>query len=262
MKMQVFSDLHCEYNGASPLNLVREQTPADADLIVCAGDLTQDPRHGQMLLSNHFPEFPCAYVAGNHEYYRQYITDFYEPQPFSLSSDPVCWLECDELIIAGEARILGTTLWTDYKLFGDQARAMAVASVSMSDHGQILERNKVDDGWQVDVFKPASAFNRHQKSISWLRKKLLTPVKIPTVVVTHHCPHPKSVPAEFEFDEVTPAFCSDLSKIIEEFQPAVWIHGHTHTSFDYKIGDTRIVCNPYGYGYENPDFDARLVVEV
>lgn len=261
MKMHVFSDLHCEFNGAAPLNLVRSATPPDADLIVCAGDLTQDPRHGEMLLSKHFPEVPSVYVSGNHEYYRQCITDFDETAVSVHATDPVHLLECDELIIAGAARILGCTLWTDYELFGDRMRAMAVASVSMSDHGEIRVREKVDDVMFSRLFKPSDALKRHQKSIAWLRNKLSTSVKIPTVVVTHHAPHPESVAREFEFDEVTPAFCSDLSEIIEEFQPAVWIHGHTHSSFDYRIGDTRIVCNPNGYAYENPDFNPGLNVE-
>ncbi len=259
MKMHVFSDLHCEFNGYAPINLLRPHTPADADLVVCAGDLTQDPRHGEMLLSKHFPEFPSVYVAGNHEFYGECITDFDEQKGFTLSRDPVHRLECDELIIAGEARFLGCTLWTDYGLFEDRDRSMAVAEIVMSDHRQILERR--EDG-TPRLFKPADALSRHRESIAWLRQKLAEPVKIPTVVVTHHAPHPKSVPTEFEFDEATPAFCSDLSSIIEEFQQAVWIHGHTHTSFDYKIGDTRIVCNPYGYGYENSDFNPALIVEV
>ena len=32
-----------------------------------------------------------------------------------------------------------------------------------------------------------------------------------------------------------------------EHQPRLWIHGHTHESFDYQIGKTRVVCNPRGY---------------
>ena len=29
--------------------------------------------------------------------------------------------------------------------------------------------------------------------------------------------------------------------------PALWVHGHTHTSHDYRVGRCRIVCNPRGY---------------
>ena len=45
---------------------------------------------------------------------------------------------------------------------------------------------------------------------------------------------------------------------------SLWIHGHIHESFDYKIGKTRVVCNPRGYASieENKGFrpDYTLVV--
>ena len=31
----------------------------------------------------------------------------------------------------------------------------------------------------------------------------------------------------------------------------LWMFGHTHTSFDFMIDETRLVSNPYGYGDEN-----------
>ncbi|NBT05096.1 MAG: metallophosphoesterase, partial [Proteobacteria bacterium] len=66
------------------------------------------------------------------------------------------------------------------------------------------------------------------------------------------------------------AYVSDLDQLILD-HPAikVWSHGHTHTSFDYMIGDhCRVVCNPRGYynGYNNAglnlDFDPLLTIEV
>jgi len=47
---------------------------------------------------------------------------------------------------------------------------------------------------------------------------------------------------------------------------ALWIHGHTHDSFDYLVRDTRVVCNPRGYVkhdiQENASFDPALVVQI
>lgn len=46
----------------------------------------------------------------------------------------------------------------------------------------------------------------------------------------------------------------------------LWIHGHTHDSFDYRLNGTRVLCNPRGYARdgvnENALFDPQLVVEV
>ena len=45
----------------------------------------------------------------------------------------------------------------------------------------------------------------------------------------------------------------------------LWIHGHTHDSFDYVVNGTRVLCNPRGYAKnganENPLFDANLIAE-
>ena len=82
------------------------------------------------------------------------------------------------------------------------------------------------------------------------------------MVVTHHGPHEKSIAPKFRDTLLTAAFISDLSAVIETHQPALWVHGHTHVSFDYAVGDTRVLCNPYGYPGENRRFDPRLVVEV
>jgi hypothetical protein len=39
--------------------------------------------------------------------------------------------------------------------------------------------------------------------------------------------------------------------ILDHPKIKLWTHGHTHHSFDYVIGETRIVANPRGYiGYE------------
>jgi hypothetical protein len=100
-------------------------------------------------------------------------------------------------------------------------------------------------------------------------RTLAIPFDGPTVVVTHHAPHPDSVARRFENDPLTPAFVSDLSEVIDRWQPALWFHGHTHDNFDYRVGATRIVCNPKGYGpmppgrrIENVAFDVGRVVEV
>ena len=81
-------------------------------------------------------------------------------------------------------------------------------------------------------------------------------------MVTHHAPHWDSVHPRFRSDLVTGAYVSDLSALIEAYQPVLWVHGHTHNSSDYRLGATRIICNPHSYGRENPDFDGALVVEV
>ena len=73
-----------------------------------------------------------------------------------------------------------------------------------------------------------------------------------------------SVSARFNTDSLSPAFASRLELVIEEFAPALWIHGHTHDAFDYEIYGTRVVCNPRGYPEEAEryGFDTQLIVEI
>ena len=56
---------------------------------------------------------------------------------------------------------------------------------------------------------------------------------------------------------------ADKKIIIKNSEIDIWIHGHIHTSSDYQIGKTRIICNPKGYPDE-PDsgFEHDFIIEV
>jgi predicted phosphodiesterase len=59
---------------------------------------------------------------------------------------------------------------------------------------------------------------------------------------------------------------SDAEYLFGTGRAQLWIHGHTHDSFDYTVHRTRVVCNPRGYAKagtnENPRFDPDLIIEV
>lgn len=59
-------------------------------------------------------------------------------------------------------------------------------------------------------------------------------------------------------------FVCDVEPLVAAAQPKLWIHGHTHESVDYRVGRTRVVCNPHGYAGHavNARFDPRFTVEV
>jgi len=82
------------------------------------------------------------------------------------------------------------------------------------------------------------------------------------VVVTHHAPAAASIAPRFVGKPLNAAFASRLDDLIENGRPSLWVHGHTHSSFDYRLGQTRVLCNPRGYPGENPYFQPGLVVEV
>ena len=84
-----------------------------------------------------------------------------------------------------------------------------------------------------------------------------------TVVVTHHAPSIHSIPEIYKTDYLSAAFASNLEDFISSSKIDIWIHGHLHDPSDYKIGETRIVCNPRGYiGETHKGFIPELVIEV
>ena len=62
---------------------------------------------------------------------------------------------------------------------------------------------------------------------------------------------------------VSAAYASHLDDFVAESGALLWIHGHLHTQKDYKIGNTRVICNPRGYPDEpNNDFMQDYVVHI
>jgi predicted phosphodiesterase len=121
----------------------------------------------------------------------------------------------------------------------------------------------------ADVVVLAGDVHVKDRGLQWifdqkLREFLARGDPARTIVVTHHAPSIKSIADRYRADPVSAAFASNMDDFILEHQPRLWIHGHTHESFDYKIGKTRVVCNPRGYASteENKGFrpDYTLVV--
>lgn len=88
----------------------------------------------------------------------------------------------------------------------------------------------------------------------------------PTVVISHHAPHRRSVHERFAGSALNACFVSELEQRILAWQPALWLHGHMHDSSDYYIGATRVLCNPRGYTRggkaENTNFDPYLTFTI
>lgn len=254
MKIQIFSDLHADVRA--PKEIV---VPPDVDAVVVAGDTCQGAESAFMHLRQLVQmQIPIVMVMGNHEYYRRSVHEELSQAREVAPLYGVHLLENDTAVIGG-ARFVGATLWTDYALFGEAnlGRAMIAASRGLNDHRRI---SWIKQPWQR--FRPQEALLLHRTSRKFIEKTLAEAFSGPTVVVTHHAPHAGSLHPRYANEILSAAYVSDLSQLIEAAQPDLWVHGHVHTSFDYMVGRTRIVCNPHGYGEENPDFNASLVVEV
>lgn len=256
MLLQIFSDVHFDVAPAFEPRLQPE-----VDVVVVAGDNCEGIERGMAWLRGHLgAAVPIVMVAGNHEFYGHVRS---EERAVGLAAAQVHGVTLLDDMVAeiGGVRFVGSTLWSDFELFGADLRADVVraAARTMLDHALIQETRS-----RSRLFTTEDARRQHTRSRRFIDDTLAQPFAGPTIIVTHHAPHEKSVAPRYSEDLLTPAFVSDLATVLERHQPALWVHGHTHVSFDYRVGRTRVVCNPHGYGYEreNPAFDPALVVEV
>ncbi|MRI57170.1 metallophosphoesterase [Methylobacterium sp. DB1607] len=256
MRVQVVSDLHVDVADTGRLRLA-----PSADLIVAAGDTRAGTDAAFAHLRRHIPApTPIVAVLGNHEYYGGSIASELERAREAAGRLGITLLE-DEVSVIGGVRFLGATLWTDYALFGPAHRAVAMAAArrGLNDHRLI----SVGRGPERRPFVPTDAAALHASSVRFLDAALAQPFDGPSVVVTHHAPHPVCIAPRFGRDPLSAAFASDLSVLIDARRPDLWVSGHTHHPVDTWLGPTRLVSNPHGYRDEcRETFDPVRVVEI
>jgi len=248
VKLHVVSDLHLSVAGF-------DLPETAADMIVLAGDIARP--FEACAWAQHLGK-PVIYVAGNHEFYGGRIAALREQS----ADTPIHLLESNELIVEG-VRFLGTTLWSDFSLVDAAERAQAedLAVAMIRDFSRIRADFSADR-----LFSPADSTALFRRSAAWLQRKLDEPFDGPTVVVTHHAPSHRSIHPRFAGSPLNTCFVSDAESMMGSARVALWIHGHTHDSFDYSVKGTRVLCNPRGYAKngvnENAVFDAALVVQI
>lgn len=253
MKLHILSDLHLSVAGF-------EVPQTDADVIILAGDIA---RPKEAVAWARTLTKPVLYVPGNHEFYGSSLASTVMAMKQLCRGSGIQLLDNNAVVMDG-VRFVGSTLWTDFQLFGEGEKRDEAVSQALS-FIRDFSRICMDD-LSGALFTPdlsAVEFTRHA---NWLKAQLAEPFVGKTVVITHHAPSPKSIHPRFEGSPFNACFVSDAERLIDGKQVALWIHGHTHDSFDYVVNGTRVVCNPRGYAKngvnENPQFDPALVIEV
>jgi predicted phosphodiesterase len=243
VRIRVLSDLHLEVEPLEPVHV-------PADVVVLAGDI--DNGAAGVEWAERTFRAPVLYVAGNHEYYDREVREV-DAALRTAASDRVRLLDCSEAI-ADDVRFLGCTLWTDYTLAPEEARGEVIEQARAKNP----DYDKIRFGERS--FAPEDAIALCREHRAWLERKLSEPFAGRTVVITHFAPHPRSIAPAYANHPANPGFVLDLSPLMG--RAALWIHGHTHTAFEYEVNGTRVVCNPRGYPGEPTGFQADCVVEV
>ena len=245
MKLHILSDLHLGVDAMAP--------PAtDADVVVLAGDITRPAR--AVAWARQFQQ-PVVYVLGNHEFYGGSLAGTATQFRHLAAASQVHLLDDEALVIDG-VRFLGSTLWTDFRLFDTEAQrqqAMAMAQGLLHDYSRIRLNDESDA-----LFTPAESVARFDRHAAWLDQQLAVSHPGPTVVVTHHAPSRQSIHPRFAGSPLNACFVSDAEHLLRDERAALWIHGHTHDSYDYRVHGTRVVCNARGYAREGVNENARF----
>lgn len=163
-------------------------------------------------------------ITGNHDYYG------YEALPWKEASEHKYKWERDGLIIRG------ATLWTHMK----------------TDYDYWLYSKCLNDDTMIHGMSYETYNHVHTVHKQWLF------AGDADIIVIHHAPSYLSVTPRFKGDLANQFFVNDLDEKIMNLtkKPKLIIHGHVHSTNDYMIGETRVICNPRGYPRENTYYDS------
>jgi predicted phosphodiesterase len=257
MKLQIMNDLHIDYPGSRGM-------PALAygvDMVIAAGDTCQGLALAIKSLRRAYPSpTEIVTVAGNHELWSRRLSfeEHFEEGHAAAELHGVHLLENEAVIIEG-VRIAGATLWTDYELFGQNLREVAMRAAA----DQMLDHKRIKWGREPWArFRPAEARILHHQSRSFFEQELEKSHSGPCVCVSHHAMSMDAIAPAHRHDILSAAYASEMLPMIDRFQPDLILSGHSHYSIDVKRGRTRMISNPAGYAGENRHFDASFVVDL
>jgi predicted phosphodiesterase len=272
MKLKLLSDLHQEW---FPIHLPDGQ----GTILLLSGDICVADylRYGRF--PNIWKEYvadvkrfffeDCAkydrvyYIMGNHEHYDGVFADSVYILRDFLHGSNVTLLNNESAQLDADTVLWGGTLWTDF--CNENPIYMEAARHGMNDYRSI----KFDVGDHRRRLNPYDTLKEHDAALIRLMDILINTTAKNVIVMTHMAPsslsrHPR-YPVE---DPLNWAYYSNLEEIIlNNPKIKVWVHGHTHDSHNYKIGDCSVLCNPRGYTnnpntQENESFDINMTFEV
>jgi hypothetical protein len=264
MLIRLASDLHNEFS-----NFTIPKLEGDSEtVLVLAGDICV--REYKSSYESFFDDVTSRFkhvlfLCGNHVYYKSSILST-ERTFRELESKYNNFHFLQKGIFEQDGVVfLGATLWTDLKNF-DPIVSYKVENTlndyKLIRHGTGAEPYK----YKFRAMHSFTINQDHKKFIFDNIKKFKSEGK-KIVVVTHHTPSWQSVPDRFKSDDISYGYSNQYDYDLLDFGPEYWLHGHTHDSFDYVIGNTRVICNPRGYsketnGAQNPNFDPLLRLEL
>jgi 3',5'-cyclic AMP phosphodiesterase CpdA len=261
-RLWVFSDLHQDRPG-NAWDPAAHAPAGGFDVAVVAGDVHMPLVRALDWLGDRMAGVPVVYVPGNHDFWwdrseeRYTVRDQMERGLDRAAARGIHLLTDGEVLVDGTL-FIGGTLWTDFRL-GSCSLTHAFRSAQGRD-GMVDYRRIRTGPRSRDRIEPGEVLAMHRTTRAFIDAGLARPHGGPTVVVTHHAPHPGSLPSQ----HAHLAWCdaSDLTPLLHASGPDLWVHGHVHRHVDYRVGRTRVVCNARGHVEEETGFQADFAVDV
>ena len=280
MKIRIISDLHVDVNKRymeiefGDYGFLKHTF--ETDIILVAGDTAGSSYKEHeffSILRNEDVMTPVIAVGGNHlgyDYYKYRQTNamlgYNNPLDQTkedcikqMKKDPFVTYLDNDYIEQDNYIIYGGTMYSDFLLYGKKQK-------------DACKNNS--ERWLND-FRYVYTFDKKQNMVrpvtsddyeKWFKKfirglnKCIKETNKDIIVLSHFAPSIKSIESKYlnkpdRFSQpgssINAVYASNLEDYIKD-NPRIklWVHGHVHSSFDYNIGQCRVVCEPYGYFHD------------
>jgi predicted phosphodiesterase len=258
VKLQLLSDLHLETETFDP------QPAPGAELLVLAGDV--DSGWGGYQRFAGWP-VPVIVVAGNHEFDGRDFDAALGGVRAVCTALGFTFLERETTTFTAadgrRIRVLGTTRWSDFDLFGEAGRPRAERAAEY-----FMRLMRTTRGGKP--FDAAAVRREALVCRAWLEAELALTSQgrwDKTLVVTHFGPSLRSADRRYGQQPGTASFCNADDDLIPRAD--LWLHGHLHCRHDYRVDragrlPSRVVCNPLGLAKkgEHLGHDPLLLIDI
>lgn len=254
--LRLFSDMHLDFHVTKKFNpntlWMPEPLPEDKDtILVLAGDLWHAKKpfafNNYSWMKVVAERFKYVFVVlGNHDFWGGHFPMEY--QNFDRYKEAAgienVYLLQDSIIVAGDYKFVGATLWTD---FGSRNMDVIDNAQGYGDFRYIKYTSPVYRG----TFKKLQAKNlleAHSVSKKFIFENAHKETPEQKVwVITHH-PPTFALVNDPHLNELTLGVtASNFDEEIKSSQVDVWMHGHSHQSGEAMVGNTKIIANTVGY---------------
>lgn len=271
MQLRITSDLHVDVNQDGNFGFRHQQQ----DILFIAGDIAGSYERELKFLQGLSKDITCPIyvVAGNHLGYDYYLNAYYDyyigdgfgsfhgrkanplhrTKQWSIDylkknmPENITYLDNDYVDI-GEYIIFGGTMYSDYKLYPNKELSQRIGEMYLNDFRCVYIYDK-----KIKAVRPVNTDDYISYHSLFKRRlnKCIKETNKPIIVISHFAPSSQSISSKYTKGNqvsINASYASNMDKYIKS-NPKIkyWIHGHMHDEFDYMIGDTRVICCPFGY---------------